>query len=288
MTDRPPLPPAPEEDPTVPTVLYEPADGFVTITLNRPVVLNAVNRRMQRELYAALGRAAGDEAVRAVILRGAGKAFSAGGDMRESSARVLAGDAPEPADDDDFDTHDLWLRLWGLPKPTIAAVHGHALGFACELAAMCDLTIAAADAKLGEIQIRHGYTPPVLITPFVLGIKQAKEVMLLGEPLLAADAQRLGLVNRVVAPDRLWAEAEALARKFAALPPAAVQQNKQLINRVHELRALLPALQYRDHPAYADAATSDMQDAETQEHLRRLHEQGWEAFKTERDRAFDG
>lgn len=285
MADGPPPPPV--EDPSIPVVLYEPGDGFVTITLNRPIVLNAVNQRMQRELYAALGQAEADASVRAVILRGAGKAFSAGGDMTESAGRILDGESAELAADD-FDSKDLWLRLWGLSKPTIAAVHGHALGFACELAGMCDLTIAAADAKLGEIQVRHGYNPPVLITPFLLGMKQAKEVLMLGDLILAPDAQRLGLVNRVVAPDRLWAEAEAIASKLAALPPAAVQQNKRLVNRVHELRDFFDALDYREQPTFSDAIEGHMDDAETQAHLRRLKDEGWESFKEQRDQAFKG
>lgn len=279
MTNR---PPAEERGPVV---LYERGEGFATITLNRPDVLNAINGRMQRELYAALGQAVEDDEVRSVILRGAGRTFSAGGDMNESSQRILDGQ-PAEAPQDDFSTADLWLRLWSLPKPTIAAVHGHAVGFACEIAGICDITIAAEDARLGEIQIRHGYGPPVLITPFLLGIKQAKEVMMLGDIILAPDAQRLGLVNRVVPADRLWEEAETLAKKFAALPPAAVAQNKRLINRVHELRSVLDALDYRDSAPFGDIAEDTLSSEDTKAHLRRLREQGWEAFKSERDSAF--
>ncbi len=130
-------PPSPDD------VLYEATDGIARITLNRPVVLNAINRNVNRLLDGALDRAEADKDVRAVILTGAGRSFSAGGDLWSS---LYPDDDPAP------DALDVQVRIWSFPKPVIAAVRGHAVGQGCELAGVCDLTIAAESARLGEIQ----------------------------------------------------------------------------------------------------------------------------------------
>ncbi len=212
MTPEPPPEPPPRYTPDgqlVPApsaadVLYEPDEGFAWITLNRPLVLNAVDWSVRRGLARAIAQAAADEGARAVVLRAAGRSFCAGGDMQSS---------PEP--DDGVETPgflDIVLALWSLPKPVIAAVQGHAVGLGCELAGVCDLAVAAEDARIGEIQIRHGFRPPVLITPFLTGLRGAKEMLLLGGIVEAEEALRLGLVNRVVPRERLNEEASALAR----------------------------------------------------------------------------
>jgi enoyl-CoA hydratase/carnithine racemase len=256
-------------------VLYDTADGIARITLNRPVVLNAINKNVLRLLDAALDRVERDASVRAVVLSGAGRAFSAGGDMWAS---LYPDDDPAP------DGLDVLLRIWELDRPVVAAVRGHALGMGCELAGVCDLTIAAEDARFGEVQIRQGFGPPVLITPFLAGQKQAKEVLLLGEILTALDAQRVGLVNRVVPNDELEAAATAVAAKLAALPPSAVRLNKRLVNRVYERMGMLETLRYRDDDALK--ALFDTEDAVAAERRRIQNEQGWAAFKQERDRGY--
>ena len=260
-------PPSPDD------VLYR-ADGDIAwVTLNRPVVLNAVNWSIRRRLMWALRQAEADDEVRVVILTGAGRAFCAGGDIQSA-----------PPDDDEPTPGgmEIFMTIWSMPKPVIAAVRGHAVGQGCELAGICDLTVATEDAKFGEIQIRHGFGPPLLITPYLTGPKQAKELLLLGEIYDAREAQRLGLVNRVVPDDRLEAEAEALARKLAALPQRAVKTNKLLVNRVHELAGFRDALDYRDDPLIK-ALDQREGDAGLNEHLRVLREQGWEAFRQSRD-----
>ena len=120
--------------------------------------------------------------------------------------------------------------IGSLSKPVIAAVRGHAVGQGCELAGVCDFTIASEDAKLGEIQIRHGANPPVLITPFLVSMKQAKELLLLGEMVDAPEAQRLGLVNRVVPLEKLDEEARALADKILANSRNTIAILKALVN----------------------------------------------------------
>jgi enoyl-CoA hydratase/carnithine racemase len=143
------------------------------------------------------------------------------------------------------------------------------------------MTIAADTAQLGEIQIRHGFGPPILIAPFLVGLKQAKELLLLGEMVSAAEAQRLGLVNKVVPEDQVMAEAESWARKLAALNQRTVRTNKVLVNRAYELAGFREALNYRGDPSVAAAAAGTSEDQS--EHIRTLREQGWDAFRRSRD-----
>ena len=266
-------PPGPDD------VLYEKGEGFARITLNRPTVLNAMNKNVQRLLNAALERAEDDDDVKAVILTGAGRAFTAGGDLY---SHLYPDDDPAPSGMDNQ------MKIWSLLKPVIAAVRGHAVGQGFEFAGVCDFTIAAEDARFGEIQIRHGGSPPVLITPYMLGLKSAKEVLLLGEQIGAQDALRMGIVNKVVPVDQLQEEAEAWAKKLAALPPAAVQRNKFLVNRVYDLAGFREGLAYSDDPAVKALSESADDDRLTRERRQRLQETGWGAFKDERDAAFRG
>lgn len=259
-------PPSPDD------VLYEQHEDYAIITLNRPVVLNAINWSISRRLWWALGEAAKDDAVKAVILTGAGRAFSAGGDIQST---------PPPDSDPTPSGMQINMAIWQMPKPVIAAVRGYAVGQGCELAGTCDLTIASDDAVFGEIQIRHGFGPPILITPFLTGLKQAKEILLLGERISAQDALRLGLVNRVVPADDLMATAIDMAKKLAALPQRTVRQNKLLVNRVYELAGFKEALDYRSDAALAQALGTEA--AEPDPHLKVLREQGWEAFRASRD-----
>ncbi|MPZ97871.1 MAG: enoyl-CoA hydratase/isomerase family protein [Dehalococcoidia bacterium] len=265
--------PAPSEA----DVLYEAADGIAWITFNRPLVLNAVDWSLTLNFGRALDQA--DDAVRTVIVRGAGRAFCAGGDL-QSGSRPEGLEVPGMM--------DLTQRIWRMPKPVIAAVRGHALGQGCEIAGMCDITIAAEDAQFGEIQVRHGFGPPMLISPFLAGLKAAKELMMLGEVIDAPEALRIGLANRVVAGDQLWDEAESMARKFASLPQTAVALNKTLVNRVYELAGFREALNYRDDPVLRELSGRTRSDEEAAKRLQTLRERGWEAFKDQRDEAFRG
>jgi enoyl-CoA hydratase/carnithine racemase len=175
-------------------VLYETREVYALVTLNRPVVLNARNWSILRRLMAALERAEGDADVKAVVLTGAGRAFCSGGDLQSAPPED---DLPTPSG------MDVNMKIWRMPKPVIAAVRGYAVGQGHELAATCDLTIASEDAVFGELQIRHGFGPPVLM-PFIAGLKQAKEILLLGERINAQHALRLGIVNRVCRRNHCW------------------------------------------------------------------------------------
>ena len=268
--------------PSVDDVLYEVRDEIAWITLNRPLVLNAVDWSLTYQLGVALERAENDEAAKVVILRGAGRAFCAGGDLQ--SARFY----PKPDEVPGGSMMDNVMRIWHMAKPVIAAVRGHAVGQGIEIAGMCDMTIAADDAKFGEIQIRHGFGPPMLVSPFLTGLKNAKWIMMTGEVFDAQEALRMGIVNQVVAVDELEAAAESLAKKMASLPPSAVALNKMVVNRVFELAGFQQALNYRDDPVIQELANATRGDSVSAERLRTLREQGWEAFKQQRDEAFEG
>jgi len=208
---------------TADAVRYETDGPVARITLNRPDKLNAINGRLHDALLAALARAEGDEAVRAVVLRGAGRAFSAGGDLKAAAAGEEMGHPSA-----------LGAAIWNLAKPVLAAVHGYCLGQAYELAAACDLTIATESAQFGEVEINNGWGPPLPITPFAVTLKRAKEILLLGEVFGARQALELGLVNWVVPDSDLDAAITKVTARLTSLPPAAVAANKRLVNQVYE------------------------------------------------------
>lgn len=210
-------------------VLCRCENGVLEVTLNRPRALNAINGAVHYALLRALERAAGDDAIRAVVIRGSGRAFSAGGDLKAVAAGEDVGHPKR-----------LGQAIWDLPKPVIAAVHGYCLGQACEVAGVCDLTIAAASAVFGEVEINHGWGPPLPITPFALGLKRAKEVLLLGDMFSAAVALQMGLVNRVVADEDLDAEVAKITARVAGLKPEAVAANKKLVNSRYEAAGFDP------------------------------------------------
>jgi enoyl-CoA hydratase/carnithine racemase len=265
-----PIPP-----PSLDDVLLDKRDGYAVVTLNRPVVLNAINWSILRRLKWALDEAEADEGTKAIILTGAGRAFCSGGDLQ---SRPPEDGQPTPP------AMDIYMKIWSMPKPVIAAVRGFAVGQGVELAGVCDLTVAGESARFGETQIRHGFSPPVLITPFLTaGHKQAKELLLLGEQYDAREAQRLGLVNRVVPDDRVMEEAETIAKKLAALSQRTVRQNKILVNRVFELAGFRQALDYRGDPLVQAIA---QQTEGSDEHIRVLREKGWEAFRESRDKLY--
>ena len=217
-------------------------DGVARLTLSRPERANALDQAMLEEIGAALDEVERDAKMRALIVRGAGGAFSSGFDLKEQMARRPSGVAQwEPILRRDFDTV---MRFWHCPKPTIAAVRGACLAGACELALACDLTIAAEDAFFGEPELRFGAGIVVMLLPWLVGPKIAKEIILLGEDRVsAARAREIGMVNRVVPAADLDQVALALARHIAAIDPELVKRTKRAINRSIEAQGLLGALE---------------------------------------------
>jgi enoyl-CoA hydratase len=221
-------------------VRYERRGPAAWITMNRPDKLNALSRELVADLHAALGRAETDDEVKVVVLTGAGRAFSAGFDIspeNETGIEGALGWRDELAHD-----IDLTMRVWSLPKPVIAAVRGWCLGGACELAMACDLIVAADDARFGEPEIRFGSGPVTLLMPFVLGEKKTNELLFTGDSLDAAEAERVGLVNRVVPRDELEAAVTGLVRKIAPTPLPVLRLTKIALTRAYEAMGLRQAV----------------------------------------------
>jgi enoyl-CoA hydratase len=229
-----------------PLVLSERRGAVALLTLNRPDKLNAINEPLIEALDAALDAAEADESVRAIVVAGRGRAFSAGFDLDMG----LGEGKPEPAAvrralQNNF---RIILRFWDSPKPTIAAVHGYCLGSALELAVACDLTIAAEDCRFGEPEVKFGSGIVALLLPWLAGPKAAKYLLLTGEDRAsAAEVLAMGLVNRVVPAAALLDEALALAKRIAANDAQAVRLTKRAVNRSLDIggmrQALLAALE---------------------------------------------
>jgi len=210
------------------------------LTLDRPERRNALDARTLDEIDAVLAEVESDEALRALVITGAGETFSSGFDLKEQLERAPRGvDEWRPILTHDFSTVS---RFWSFPKPTIAAVRGHCLAGACELALSCDLTIAADDAVFGEPELKFGAGIVVMILPWLTGPKVAKELIFTGAEFSATRALELGVVNRVVPPDRVLPEALAPAARIAVVDPLLVKATKRAINRAYEIMGLGQAL----------------------------------------------
>lgn len=223
------------------TIRYEIDGPVAQLTLDRPGRLNAMNRTMLEEMNRACDAAESDPGVRALVVTGAGSAFSSGFDLKEQmEARPSGPEAWRKILDDDFGAT---MRFWSLSKPTIAAVHGHCLAGACEVALACDVTIAAEDAVFGEPELKFGAGIVTMILPWVTGPKQAKEIIFNGlDDISAQEALRLGLVNRVVPRGEDVAAALAMARRIAVVDPELVRETKRAINRAYEIMGMGEAL----------------------------------------------
>lgn len=217
--------------PEVQPVLREERRGAVLeLTLNRPKVLNAISFELLRALADALGRAADDPQVQVAIVAGEGRAFAAGADIQDltgmSPGAFLASDV-----------FRAWEEIAAFPKPVIAAVNGFCLGGGLELAMSCDIIIAGEEARFGQPEILLGLIPGAGGTqrlPRAVGKYVASEMVFGGRRLTAAEAERLGLVNRVVESAAVLASARALADQLAAQAPLALRQAKAALRAAYE------------------------------------------------------
>ncbi len=226
------------------TILFEKREGIGYITLNRPEKLNAISREMLADLRHVLTAIEKDQEVRVVILTGAGRAFSAGFDISSGREKEIYQHEPDEWREHLKEGIDTFLLVWHLSKPVIAAIHGYALAGACELAQLCDIKIASDQAMLGEPEVRFGTGPPVLITPFSVGLAKAKELLLTGDMISAQEAERLGMINRVVPHDSVMAECERTARKLMKIAQVGLKMNKLAVNRALEGMGFLQSIQH--------------------------------------------
>ena len=258
---------------TYSTLLFDVTDGIARITVNRPDKLNALNATVIDELGRAVSRVESDDAIRGVLLTGAGpKAFVAGADISElasqgpvdGKARAQAGQL-------------VFRRLERCGKPVVAAVNGFALGGGCELAMACHLRVASEGARFGQPEVKLGLGPGyggTVRLPRLVGKGRALELLLTGEMIDAAEAWRIGLVNRVVPADRLMEEAESLLRKILENGPLAVRFVIEAVDAGLELSVEDGLLLEANHFGLL-SATSDMRE-------------GTAAFLEKRKAAFTG
>jgi len=213
------------------TLIVETAEGVTLVRLNRPQALNALNGQLMDELTAALAAAEADEAVRCIVITGSERAFAAGADIKEMASKSYADVYKE-----DFITAN-WEAVTRCRKPVIAAVAGFALGGGCELAMMCDFIIAADTAKFGQPEINLGVIPGAGGTqrlPRFAGKAKAMDMVLTARMMDAAEAERCGLVSRVVPAAELVSTALAAGKTIATLSPLSVMMAKELVNAAFE------------------------------------------------------
>jgi enoyl-CoA hydratase len=234
------------------TILVTREDRVATITLNRPKALNALNSQVMAEVTGAAAELDADEGVGAIVLTGSAKAFAAGADIKEMSELSFA-------DVYGRDFFAPWAAFAATRTPTIAAVAGYALGGGCELAMMCDILIAADTAKFGQPEIKLGVLPGMGGSQRLtraIGKAKAMDLILTGRNMDAEEAERAGLVSRVVPADALLDEAHATAAIIAGMSLSASRMAKEAVNRAFE-STLAEGLLYERRLFHSAFATDD-------------------------------
>src|SRR6059036_1126913 len=199
---------------TPPLVTYAVDRRVGIVSLNRPDKLNAITLDLKRRLIERFHEADRDPATSVVVLRAEGRSFSAGYDISPNPARAARRGNALAWHESLTDDIQLEMTPWDMKKPVVASVQGHCLGGGCELVMMCDLTIAADDAVFGEPEIRFSNVGPALVMPFVIGLKRARELLYLGDPIDARTALAWGMVNRVVPRAELTTATLKIARRM--------------------------------------------------------------------------
>ncbi|AQT78944.1 enoyl-CoA hydratase [Mycolicibacterium litorale] len=234
------------------TILVDREERVGIITLNRPKALNALNSQVMNELTTAAAEFDADPGIGAIIVTGNEKAFAAGADIKEMATLSFS----EVFDADFFGA---WGKLAAVRTPTIAAVAGYALGGGCELAMMCDLLIAADTAKFGQPEIKLGVLPGMGGSQRLtraIGKAKAMDLILTGRTIDAAEAERSGLVSRVVPADDLLTEAKAVATTISQMSRSAARMAKEAVNRAFE-SSLTEGLLYERRLFHSAFATDD-------------------------------
>ena len=219
-------------------------DGEVSIvTLNRPAKLNAINPELRSELLQALKLAEADQQTSVVLLRASGRSFCVGYDIaRNDPSREVWRHDTIKWNESLHQSLAFEMAPWDLKKPVIAAVQGHVLGGGCELAMMCDLTIAADDAVFGEPEIRFSNVGPAIVMPWIIGLKKARELLYFGDTIDANAALEFGMINKVVPAAELQSAALRYAKRLALISPEALYSTKLAINRGAEISGFRTAM----------------------------------------------
>ena len=224
------------------TLTFEVVGRVACLTLNRPDRLNAISRQVIAEINLAMDIVEVDDDISVVVLGGAGRAFSAGMDLKDDAAASIAGAAEWRkilSEDLNF-----IMRFWDCPKPTIAMAHGFCLAAACELAMACDMTIAEEGTFFGEPELKFGSVITAMIMPYVTGPKIAKELLLGADDRVSAERARdIGLVNHVVPAGQGLRKAMEMAQRMAVMDVDAIRLTKQAINGAFDAMGLRQALQ---------------------------------------------
>ena len=215
----------------------EPAPKVRRITLNRPEQRNAINNGMRAELFAALEAADTDDSVHVTIIRGSGPCFSSGYDLKRATDErpyYTAGG------DGSWSRHvtEGWVHIWDLAKPVIAQVHGYAMAGGTELVAACDLVYVAHDATFSYPVVRIISPPDFQYHPWLVGMRNAMELVLTGDPITGDDAVRIGLANRAFPAGELDARVVAIAQRIAGVPSELLQINKRSVHRAMEIMGI--------------------------------------------------
>ncbi len=263
--------------PTFEAINTDIAGGVLTITLNRPDVLNAFNDALTTELSDALKSGERDANVRAIIITGAGRAFSSGQDLGDLKKKYVPGYVPHLGDDLRKRYNPIITRIRTMEKPVIAAVNGVAAGAGCSLALACDMRLAAQEASFIEVFINVGLIPDsgsTFTLPRLVGAGKAFEMCTLGSKIDADEALRLGLVNQIVPAEQLLESANKVAGKLAALPGKAIALTKRLLNQSLEN----DLAQQLEAEAYAQETAGRTED----------HFEGVTAFLEKRKPSFKG
>ena len=219
------------------TLIYEKNGGVATLALNRPEVLNAFNGQLHEDLHAALDNAAEDEEIRCVVLRGEGRGFSAGADLRGENLQQDGDEAPDLGEYLRKTYSKTITKITSMEKPVIAALHGPVYGAGVGLALACDLRVAAESVEFSVAFIKIGLMPDAGVSfflPRVVGLGRAMEMSLLGSAVEAEEALRTGLVNKVVSDDALLDEAGTFAEHLATMPTRTLGQIKQVLHASFE------------------------------------------------------
>ena len=271
------------------TITIDRQDAIWLVTLNRPERLNAMSQKMLLEMDSACDMIEEDTSCRVVVLTGSGKAFTPGFDLQDQAAKTPQGiEAWRPLLKRNFDSV---IRFWNLTKPTIAAVNGPALAGGCELAMACDITIAGNSATFGEPEVKFGAGIVIMLLPWIVGPKKAKEIAFLGKDQLSAqEACDLGMVNQVVSDDEvlptaLFPAQLVIARAIAVVDPMVMRRTKQQINNTMEIAGMTRAL---EHSLEIDLELEGEGSVDKKAFLEELRKGGLRGALAWRDRRFGG